>query len=174
MTESAAGNPNTGKEVKKKSPIFLLVVMGLTLVAGAAGFFVGYSQTFVAVEGGATGLFGTGLKKQYFLHTRGHSQAPYTVAVHINGHKAATFSTSGKVEEITDYVIKGRNKILFEAKRLPESMYAGHAWIEVELVQGKRARDGGYKDGQVLLRYERKAKDDADFRDEMDWETVSE
>lgn len=168
MTESAPG------AAKSKSPIFLVFILIATLAAAIAGFFTGYSQTFVPVEGGAGGLFGSGLKHQYFLHTRGHSQAPYTISVIVNGHKAASFSTSGKVEEITSFVVKGRNKVLFEAKRLPESMYSSSAWIEVELVQGKSARDGSYKDGQVLLKYERKARDNSDFRDEMDWETVDE
>lgn len=168
MTESAQ---SSGKNISK---ILLLVVLALTLVASAVGFFIGFSQTFVAVEGGATGLFGPGLKKQYFISSSASRQAPYTVSVSINGHKAVSLSASGKVEEITNFVVKGRNKILFEAKRLPDSMHSRGSWIEVKLVEGKRTQDGGYKNGQVLLRYDRKARDDGDFRDEMDWETVNE
>ncbi len=178
MTDSAGspGTPDNAAAKKAKSGgggmNFAAIVAILALVAGGAGFGYGYCQTFVPVEGGALGMFGPGLKHGYFIKCRVGDRSPYNVTVNLNGHSVGSFSTD-KIQEVSNYVVKDRNKIKFEAKRLPDGMYdPNHAWITVELYAGKRTSDGGFTDGQSLVKYERTQKDQGDFRDEMDWTTL--
>lgn len=178
MTDSQ-GSPGTTQAGKAKSSggggmNFGLGVVVLALVAGGAGFAYGSMQSFVPVEGGAAGLFGGGLKHQYFIKSRVGDRSPYNVTINLNGHNVGTVSTD-KVLEVTQYVVKDRNKIHFQSKRLPDGMFgATGAYIDISLCSGKGTPDGGFTDGQPLVKYERTSRDQGDFDDKMDWTTVNE
>lgn len=172
MTDSS--KPATPPPKKKGNGTFFIFVLVLVGLAGAVGFGVGFTQTFVPVQGGATAFLGPGLKHQYFIHTSGSTQVPYSVTVSVNGHRLPEVASGGKIVPITDFVIKGRNKVMFEAKKLPAGMYDKDiGWIDVSVVEGTATNDG-YKDGQDLVKYQRKASEQGDFKDEMDWEPVNE
>jgi hypothetical protein len=184
MTDSTGGsasggapnpNPNLKTGTKKSGgSSFPLIVGVLALIAGGAGFGYGYMQTFVPIEGGAAGFFGGGLKHQYFIKSRVGDRSPYNVTINLNGHNVGTVSTD-KVMEVTQYVVKDRNKIRFESKRLPDGMFgATGAYIDISLNSGKGTPDGGFTDGQPLVKYERTSNDKGDFDDKMDWTTVNE
>ena len=88
MTDSTGGsasggapnpNPNLKTGTKKSGgSSFPMIVGVLALLAGGAGFGYGYMQTFVPIEGGAAGLFGGGLKHQYFIKSRVATAHPTT------------------------------------------------------------------------------------------------
>src|SRR5579885_1710834 len=127
MTESS--KPTTTAAPKKKGGggIFVVFMLVLAGIAGAIGFWVGFTQPFVPVDGGRTGWLRPGLKHQYCLRSSGSEQSPYSISVSINSHKLPPITASGRIIDVTDLVLRGRNKITFEAKRLPQGMFDAHA-----------------------------------------------
>lgn len=175
----------------------ILVMLVLLLCSGGLGFAVGYTQQFAPIEKvppgtpGATGggmqsassgtdVSGTSttsapqLKKSYWISTRGHERAGYSIKVFINDQEVGSYQTPDRTDDITKYVHSGDNKVRFVAKALPAGNrqdYNG-AYLTVEINKGEKYSSNGYKNPEKLVEYSRKITETQDFDDSMDFSIV--
>lgn len=170
----------------------ILILALLLIAAGAGGYFFGTYQKFAPVQTVAPGtpsalpqqttqsttitapLFGSSLKKKYWIASRGDKRIGYAITVFLNGQLVDKFFEPNKRVEITRFVKPGENQIAFDAKHLPDGMieHKGNTsyWLTLEVQSGSSLEST--QDVTTLLSYKRTAADERDYNDQLSFVTL--
>ncbi len=189
------GSPR-GAQVEGKGSRFvsqakgLLILVLLVVGAAAAGYFFGTYQKFAPLKSVPPGTPGViediasvatvpeqkpaGLKKNYWMHSKGFEHVGYAISVYINGKLVDKVFNPKKVIDIGKYVHPGENQVRFVARVLPDGMRSGSGWhdLTLNIVATERPAGDRYNESDILVSYKRTRDDFKDYDDKVSFVTL--
>ncbi len=109
-------------------------------------------------------------KTKYWLSSSGVDYIGYSITVKVNDKPVDNFFGPGKTIDITRFVNKGENTVVFDSKAMGESYNQhtgdGKASLTVQLVSGPSIKED-YAQSSVLLSCKRNATETQDFSENL-------
>ncbi|MBX9669303.1 MAG: hypothetical protein K2X93_16885 [Candidatus Obscuribacterales bacterium] len=109
-------------------------------------------------------------KTKYWLSSSGTDYIGYSITVKVNDKPVDNFFGPGKTIDITRFVNKGKNVVVFDSKAMGESYNQhtgdGKASLTVQLVSGPTIKED-YAQSAVLLSCKRNASETQDYSENL-------